>query len=331
MSNTINIGNITVSKFYLGGSSDVMIFLGTTKLYPNAIKDYLRTVARGSGTITLTIGSAVTTSQMTSIAYSTNGTSWSTLNNADNTAVAATVNVASGDTVYWKGIGVQTAVNAPSYRGVDQATIFSSTCDYDVEGDAMSMLYDDNFEDEEFDSTSTYHLCGLFYNDTHLINASGMTLPALTVYANTYNDMFNGCSGLLAAPGLPATTLGESCYKRMFNGCSNLLTAPELPATTLAEQCYHTMFNGCASLTTAPDLSAITLVRQCYQQMFVGCTSLNYIKCLATDISANGCTTNWVNGVASSGAFIKHPNMTSLPSGVNGIPKGWTVEDYVNT
>lgn len=325
MSNTINIGNITVSKFYLGGSSDVMIFLGTTKLYPNTIKDYLRTVARGSGTITLTIGSGVTTSQMTSIAYSTNGTSWSTLNNADNTAVAATVNVASGDTVYWKGIGVQTAVNAPSYRGVDQATIFSSTCDYDVEGDAMSMLYDDNFEDEEFDGTSTYHLCGLFYNNTHLINASGMTLPALTVYANTYNDMFYGCSGLLAAPELPATTLGESCYKRMFRGCSNLLAAPELPATTLAEQCYHTMFYGCASLTTAPDLSAVALSSQCYQQMFLYCTSLNYIKCLATTNLSSTYTSTWVGDVAASGTFVRNADNTTLTYGINSVPNGWTV------
>lgn len=35
MSDTINIGGITVSKFYLGGSSDVKIYLGTTKLYPH--------------------------------------------------------------------------------------------------------------------------------------------------------------------------------------------------------------------------------------------------------------------------------------------------------
>lgn len=35
MSDIINIGGIAVSKFYLGGSSDVKIYLGTTKLYPH--------------------------------------------------------------------------------------------------------------------------------------------------------------------------------------------------------------------------------------------------------------------------------------------------------
>ena len=48
---------------------------------------------------------------------------------------------------------------------------------------------------------------------------------------------------------------------------------------------------------------------------------------LATDISAEQCLLNWVSGVASSGTFIKAASMTSLPSGINGIPSGWTVQD----
>lgn len=62
--------------------------------------------------------------------------------------------------------------------------------------------------------------------------------------------------------------------------------------------------------------------------MFSGCTLLNYIKCLATDISASQCLYYWVYGVAASGTFIKNPAMTTLPTGENGIPSGWTVEDY---
>lgn len=229
----------------------------------------MRTVARGSGTITLTIGSAVTTSDMTSIAYSTDGNSWTTLNNVDDTTITASVNVSSGDTVYWKGVGVQTAIAAPSYmRRPYNATIFSADTAFDVEGNAMSMLFDDNFEGEEFDSGTTYHLSGLFYSATTLVNASGMTLPATTVCENDYNDMFNGCSNLLTPPELPATTIGASCYKRMFQGCTSLSTSPELLATTLAAECYSNMFNGCSSLTTAPDLSATTLITKCYQQMF---------------------------------------------------------------
>jgi hypothetical protein len=63
--------------------------------------------------------------------------------------------------------------------------------------------------------------------------------------------------------------------------------------------------------------------------MFYNCTNLNYIKCLATDISASNCTSNWVNGVAASGTFVKDPNITTSTweTGANGIPSGWTVQD----
>lgn len=48
---------------------------------------------------------------------------------------------------------------------------------------------------------------------------------------------------------------------------------------------------------------------------------------LATNISATSCLTNWVNGVSTTGTFIKNASMTTLPSGNNGIPEGWTVQD----
>ena len=292
MSNTINIGNTAVSKFYLGGSDDVQIFLGTTKLYPNAVADYLRTVARGSGTISLTIGSAVTTSDMTSISYSTDGNSWTTLNNVDSTTITASVNVASGDTVYWKGVGTRTAIAAPSLSsGVSKATIFSSDVNFDVEGNAMSMLYGDNFEDEEFDSSSTYHLTGLFYSATTLVNASGLTLPASTLYDNDYNDLFNACSGLTSAPSaLSATTIGASSYKRMFQGCKSLTAAPQISATTVGNESCVSMFDGCTSLVTAPSvLPAATLTANCYRSMFQNCRSLTIAPSLPATTLANYC------------------------------------------
>lgn len=102
-----------------------------------------------------------------------------------------------------------------------------------------------------------------------------------------------------------------------------------LPELTLAEECYADMFYNCKDLTKAPQLPATTLAEYCYYEMFNGCTSLNHIECLATDISASSCTAYWVDGVSSSGTFVKHPDMTSWPTGVSGIPSGWTVQDYV--
>jgi hypothetical protein len=89
------------------------------------------------------------------------------------------------------------------------------------------------------------------------------------------------------------------------------------------------MFYGCTSLTNAPDLPATTLASNCYEYMFQGCSNLNYIKCLATDMSATNCTKNWVDGVAKTGVFVKDIN-TSWTVGISGIPFGWDVIDNVD-
>ena len=152
-------------------------------------------------------------------------------------------------------------------------------------------------------------------------------LPATTLADNCYSYMFYDCTSLTTAPELPATTLKFRCYASMFAGCTSLTTAPALPATTLENMCYNTMFQGCTSLTTAPELPATTLKPMCYSNMFSNCTSLNYIKCLATDISAFYCTSSWVINVASAGTFVKNPNMASWAEGKDGIPEGWSVFD----
>ena len=89
------------------------------------------------------------------------------------------------------------------------------------------------------------------------------------------------------------------------------------------------MFRGCTSLTTAPTLNATTLAEDCYRFMFSGCTNLNYIKMMATDISADNCLYEWVSGVAASGTFVKNSAATWNPEevrGVNGVPTNWTIQ-----
>ena len=174
-------------------------------------------------------------------------------------------------------------------------------------------------------ATSCYR--DMFYNCTSLTSAPA--LPATTLEYQCYNRMFYGCKSLTQAPVLPATTLANRCYYYMFEGCSSLATAPELPATNLTQDCYNSMFSNCTSLTTAPELPAEILYSGCYSYMFYGCTKLKYIKCLATDISATNCTSNWVDGVAATGTFVKSLNMSEWTTGINGIPEGWTVLNYV--
>lgn len=101
-----------------------------------------------------------------------------------------------------------------------------------------------------------------------------------------------------------------------------------LPATTLSEGCYKKMFYGCTGLTRAPELPAESLTKECYNCMFLGCESLNYIKCLATDISAYNCTANWLANVSLTGTFVQtqNNNIWRVKDSYSGIPKHWTID-----
>ena len=140
-----------------------------------------------------------------------------------------------------------------------------------VYGNIMSLAYGDDFVGKT--TISKYGFFCLF-NDSGLISAENLILPATTLELSCYANMFEGCTSLTSAPQLPATTLAHNCYFGMFSDCTSLTTAPELPATTLAESCYIFMFSGCTSLTQVPVLPATTLADSCYANMFEGCTSL---------------------------------------------------------
>ena len=287
-------------------------------------KEYLTFTALESGTFTLTVPANVDSTYMTSISYSTNnGETWvdTTIDNTAQTIKTPTVN--AGDKVLWKGVGKQMAKSTSS----GEYSQFSSTGNFNVSGNIMSLLYGDEFANQvAFQSDTTYNFCYLFGNNNKLISAENLILPATTLSAYCYNNMFYGCASLTTAPVLPATTLAQGCYQYMFRNCTSLTTAPELPATTLAQSCYASMFQNCDGLTTAPELPATTLANSCYEDMFNGCSQLNYIKAMFTTTPSVTYTYNWVNGVATNGTFVKNSAATWNVTGINGIPTGWTVE-----
>jgi len=165
----------------------------------------------------------------------------------------------------------------------------------------------------------------MFYGCTSLVNAPA--LPATILNSYCYNYMFYGCTSLVNAPALLATSLAGGCYGYMFSGCTSLVNAPALPATTLSSNCYQYMFSGCTSLVNAPELPATTLSSGCYGGMFRNCSNLNYIKAMFTTSPSTSYLSNWVNGVASTGTFVKNSAATwENTFGVSAIPEGWTVE-----
>ena len=246
----------------------------------NYSNEYLTFIAKESGAFTFT------PQESNVISYSIDGGETWTEGN--------TVSVSNGDKVMWKG--TMTSGTFP-LQGIGR---FSSTANFDVQGNIMSLLYGDNFKEETDLTGKDNTFWRLFYQNTKIINAENLSLPA--------------------------TTLVSNCYSGMFGGCTSLVNAPELPATTIASNCYQNMFNGCTSLTTAPELPATALASYCYNYMFRDCTSLNYIKAMFTTTPSDDYTMFWVSGVAASGTFVKNAAAEWDVSGVNGIPNGWTVE-----
>ena len=309
------------------------------KRHSEYLKEYFTIEALESGTIQWNFSGGT-------IEYSLNGGDWTTIDRL------TILNVSEGDILRFRG-------NNNNYSAYVQArpTIYASF-GYNVYGNIMSLISSTEFENLTTIPTIScfnYFFGGTNTNICKVVDASDLILPATTLMNYCYYGMFNNCTSLTSVPELPATTLTNGCYRLMFNNCKSLTTAPELPATTLANECYQSMFQDCKSLTTAPELPATTLINNCYNQMFygcsnlttapelpattlanscyaymfMGCTSLNYIKCLATNISASNCTNNWVRNVASSGTFVKNASMPreNWVDGNSGIPTGWTVQD----
>ena len=174
-------------------------------------------------------------------------------------------------------------------------------------------------------SAGSQSLEAMYSNCSSLVDASNITIA----YANEYiqcQAMFNRCISLTKPPIISASRVGDNSFTSMFGGCKSLVNAPELPATTLSSTSYCYMFSNCTSLEVAPELPARTVPKYAYYYMFSGCSKLRYIKSMATNISASNCLTDWVDGVSSTGTFVK-PASTNYPSGSSGIPNGWTVEN----
>lgn len=321
---------------YDDSGSDNFVISANTTLYAQWATPLKATSQEDNSVIGI---SSIHTGQ--TLEYSTDGRSWTGMN----TSSVITLN--SGNTVYLRG--TQTAQQA-TYNH----TKFGITGKIALSGPITALLdYANQSKFETRTPINKFACCGLFEGCTGLVEAP--SLPGRWANQYCYFAMFHNCTNLKTAPTLDTGTqvlsyacghMYEGCtslvnvqaslpgniqvgsYEHMFENCSSLTTAPELPAPSLYGQCYAGMFAGCTSLTAAPELPATTLAQKCYASMFSGCTSLSGITCLATNISATDCTNYWVDGVSANGTFTKNASMSGWTTGTNGIPSGWTVQDY---
>lgn len=310
-------------KPYLGSTEIAEVWMGNKLIYPEGTVDYSKQyltfeVVEG-GTIEF---EATDESVSKTISYSLdNGQTWTDLTSSTSyQSMGGTLSV--GDKVLVKGINDTYASNDLGYYNH-----FISTAKINVYGNIMSLISGDNFVDNKtLTQINTFY--SLFSNNSKLLSAKNLILPATTLTNYCYSQMFWNCTNFTTAPKLlPATTLATHCYYGMFTDCTRLTSAPELPATTLASSCYGLMFENCYSLVNAPVLPATTLASSCYGSMFYGCSSLNYIKAMFKNTPSTSYTYNWVYGVASTGTFVKNATATWNVTGVNGIPSGWVIKE----
>ena len=217
-----------------------------------------------------------------SLKYRKNDGDWTTLTFVD-TYNSTSISLNTGDKLSFRGDNTTLTENQNGYCKFE----LSGNC-Y-VYGNIMSLLDKDDFPTNKTLSAG-FTFYELFLNAPIYNHPSKtLVLPATTLTASCYSDMFAGCTHLTTAPALPAATLAASCYKNMFRGCTGLTTAPALSATTLASECYRNMFGGCTALTTAPALQAESLANECYEEMFSGCTGLTTASNLPAKTAAEYC------------------------------------------
>jgi len=254
------------------------------------------------------------------------GETWTTTT-ISGTVTFATIN--TGDKIIFKGNNIRFATFWDTYN------YFNTTKQFKVYGNIMSLFNGDEFKKNSEFNSSTHHCAGLL-RTTYLVDASNLILPALTLYESSYNGMFRSATNLVYGPKvLPALNIPIDGYSSMFESCTSLVEAPEILATTVSgDTALNRMFcmgrnsKVTAAMTKGPVLriSNPSSYNNVYQQLF--CGNGNIVEITVLISGTNKSFANWLNNVSSTG-IIKTLSGTTFTSGVNGLPSGWTVEDYV--
>lgn len=204
-----------------------------------------------------------------------------------------TIKALESGNFYVRKSGIGYSVNGGEWQTTAGSTTLSLTS-----GDAV-----------RFKGTSNGLGYGLFSGNTQSFKTYG------NIESLEYGDDFVGKTNIKST---------YDYFRGLYSGCTGLVDASKLiiPATNAVASAYREMFLNCTSLEIGPEILATKLNYLTCVNMFKGCSKLKYIKCLATNMYNS--TGNWVEGVASTGTFYKATGV-NWPTGISGIPSGWTV------
>ena len=262
-----------VSGIYIGSSEISALYLGSELIWPTNYENEYLTITSLTNNNSISVEYVGTKYNIDyQFEVSTDKTNWTNYIFNPMTETTKTLGLLNnGNRLYIRGNNQRFAGNLLSTSQKHYIRV-KTTGSFKISGNIMSLIDSANYK--ELTSVNTSAFGYLFYNNSWLIDAQNLYLPATTLAQYCYYSMFEGCASLTTAPELPATILADHCYTNMFSGCTSLTTVPELHVTTLSDYCYANMFYYCTSLTTAPELPATTLSDYCYANMFEGCSSL---------------------------------------------------------
>ena len=301
--------NSDITAAYYGVNPVDKIYLGDELVWPttppepvySAMPLTFEIISGGTIRWNYSFTGLVPTSSKT-IRYSKNGGEWITITSQSAGPSAPTITVEAGDKIQFVGDNDTYTYVSGSSSGFSSFSM-SSPGKYNVYGNIMSLVNSADYKNmTAMTSANTYAFNHLFANNSGLVSAENLVLPAITLANNCYYYMFSECTNLTTAPELPATNSPKSCYVSMFEKCTNLtggvtvisartigdyacfamfrnctslVQAPELPATSIGLCGYYNMFWGCENLTSfQPELSAKYLKDSSYEGMFYGCKRL---------------------------------------------------------
>lgn len=322
MSVTVNLNN--TERVMYRGNNHIKCIYGPNNTLLWSEEPYFTLEATGTGNIQLRIDNSGSATQITPavIYYWKNVEPNAARDNYTGyiTAMSGqqsgnTVSYVAGDKIkFWRA--EQTALA----NGLNNSNYFTALSNSKVYGNIASLV---NYVDilPEFCFTRMFYYC-------NFTDCTGLILPWNIITNNAFKWMFYGCAKFTELPLLPATTVGAESYHQMFRQCNGLVNvnlAEKMCCRTAGLQSFQNMFFSSIGLTTIVIPSNINYTgNKAWNRAFYGCSNLSNITCLDDNPTGNNRYSEWLMQVSSTGTFTKAAG-ANWPSGASGIPTGWTV------
>lgn len=172
----------------------------------------------------------------------------------------------------------------------------------------------------------------LFNYNINITDASTLIIPAVRLDRYSCDSMFIGCNNMQQPPQFtgPFLYLVANSLNNFLTSCSNLQVMPVLPPILSgAGYSLSAFIQNCTSITetTEIDIRMSSIPNNMLTQFCQGCTAINKVIINTSTWNTSG-SVNWLLNVSATGDFYNLGGAT-IPSGVDGIPSGWTEHNTI--